>query len=341
MALPGTVSALASLVLAFLPGPGPDRGIPSPEQSVQALIAEDRRVSAVAYRLAVANAELCDDIGPQWGLTLHSRAQYGPRLRPAVDSLFDIGGDVAVSVVVPDGPADRAGLRPGDRISSINGRPLRPAPLPSPRAAGSFGQVEAALALLGQEANGGATLTVLRNGRTETALLVPARGCAYDTQVTPGSDINARADGRHVFITSGFVSYADRDADLALVLGHELAHNVLHHRARLDRSGFARRFLGNLGSSPGDLIRVEREADYVGLYLTARAGFDIRGGEAFWMRMIADMGDPWYRRWSHPGSRERARNTRETVQEIEDLIREGQPLQPRNLPAPQSTGTGR
>lgn len=330
----GSAPGPAGSANRFVGGPVqiPDRmatGDPTPVQSLEALVAEDQRVSAVAYRLAVANAELCEDIGPQWGMTLHSLAQYGPRLRPAVRDRFDIGGDVAVSTVVAEGPAGKAGLVAGDRIVAINGHALAPAAYPPARAAGSYRQVEAALALLAQSPEQGATLGVRRGDQVASIVITPRPGCAYDTQVTPGRDINASADGRHIFITSGFVSYAVTDPELALILGHELAHNVLHHRAQLDRTGFARRLLGNLGSSPANLARVEREADYVGLYLEARAGYDITVAEGFWRRMITDLGDPWYRRWSHPGSRERALNTRATVREIEDLIREGRPLVPR------------
>jgi predicted Zn-dependent protease len=102
----------------------------------------------------------------------------------------------------------------------------------------------------------------------------------------------------------------------------------MHHHRRLDGKGFARNMLGDLGSTPQSLNTAEREADYVGLYLTARAGFDISRAPEFWRRFAADYGDAVYVRWSHPGSAERAANLAATREEILQKLRSGLPLTP-------------
>jgi predicted Zn-dependent protease len=134
-----------------------------------------------------------------------------------------------------------------------------------------------------------------------------------------------------VFVTTGLIRYAVTDDALAIVLGHEYAHDVLHHRQRLDRHGFARAFLGQLGSTPASLMTAEKEADYVGLYLAARAGYDISAAPEFWRRLAADYGDAWYVRWSHPGSLERAAALEAARAEIQQKIKAREPLVPNSV----------
>lgn len=71
--------------------------------------------------------------------------------------------------------------------------------------------------------------------------------------------LNAYADG-YAIVFSPVICEALRDDDLlAIVVGHEVAHNLLGHY----KDGLA-----------GSKDR-EREADYYGLYLAAHAGYDI------------------------------------------------------------------
>jgi hypothetical protein len=298
----------------------------SPALTLPRLAADDARVAAVAYRLSVANASLCDDTAPQAGMVVHSLLQYSRRLRPAVRRSFHIDDRPAVLAVAPQSPAARAGLAPDDALVSIDGQAV---PHAQSDAAQSYADVEHTLAMLDAALRSGpARIEAQRGDRLFDVVLGPVTGCAYDAQVMPSGALNASADGRHVFIDSGLVEYAASDDDLALVLGHELAHDVLHHRALLDRRGFARQAIGNLGPSRESLLAVERQADYVGLYLTARAGYDITGAGDFWRRLARERGDPWYDHWGHPSALARARALEATRDEIEVKTKAGEPLIP-------------
>jgi predicted Zn-dependent protease len=112
---------------------------------------------------------------------------------------------------------------------------------------------------------------------------------------------------------------------LALVLGHEFAHDVLHHKRRLDEKGFARDVLGEFGSTPASHMVAEKEADYVGLYLSARAGYDISQAPDFWRRFPAAIGDFSF---SHPGNAERAAALAATRDEILAKRERREPLVP-------------
>lgn len=297
------------------------------------LAAQDARVAAVAYQLAVSNAQLCPETAPQLGLVLHSALQYSPRLRATVRANFGIDDRPAVLAIVPNGPAARAGLLANDILLSVNGEPVsHRAPYQAASADDepqSYHEVEDALSALKAALRfGPASVKVQRGAGALDVTLNPLNGCAYDTQLMPSDSLNASADGQHIFIDTAFASYAASDDDLALILGHELAHDALHHREQLDRHGFARNLIGNLGSSRRSLISVEQQADYVGLYLTARAGYDISGAGDFWLRLARDHGDPWYDHWGHPSAVTRSRALDATRDEIAAKIKAGEPLIP-------------
>ena len=69
-----------------------------------------------------------------------------------------------------------------------------------------------------------------RDGNDLTARITPQRACGYDVQLDPSDELNARADGKRLFITTAMAGFTATDDELAVVLGHELAHHVLGHR---------------------------------------------------------------------------------------------------------------
>lgn len=290
----------------------------------------DQRVADVAYRIVTANAALCSDVKPQSGLVLQTALQYSPRLRPQVVAAFHIDDRAAIEAIAAGSPAAEAGLHRDDILVAVNGAPLATSAPAPPSGAddrpATYAPVEQATAAIDAGlARGPVRLGILRGGATLEVILRPQPGCAYDAQVLPGPQLNASADGRHVFISTGLVSYARSDDMLALVLGHEFAHDVLHHKRRLDEKGFARDLLGEFGSTPASHMVAEREADYVGLYLTARAGYDVAQAPDFWRRLPETLGDFGF---SHPGNAERAAALAATRDEILAKRQRNEPLVP-------------
>jgi hypothetical protein len=299
------------------------------DSSLAGLRAQDQRVADVAYRIVTANAALCTDLAPQTGLVLQSALQFSPRLRPQAEAFFHIDDRPAVEAIAAGGPAASAGLQLNDIVVAVDGETLpreTPPQVGEDDRAESYQPVARALARIGAAlAQGPVRLTIQRGVATAQVTMQRQMGCAYDAQVIPGPQLNASADGRHVFISSGLVSYARSDDMLALVLGHEFAHDVMHHHDRLDEKGLARSVLGEFGSTPQSLNTAEREADYVGLYLIARAGYDISQAPDFWRQFPESIGDFG---WSHPGGRERAASLAATRDEILRKRQAGAPLVP-------------
>ena len=116
-----------------------------------------------------------------------------------------------------------------------------------------------------------------------------------------------------IFVMNGMLKTVANDDELAGILGHEMAHAILNHPAeQLSFSGFASIFnliiltlLWTVVPTDGlaiffnwiesmlqDILihlpyqrDLEKEADCIGLYLAARACFDVRKISDFWQRM--------------------------------------------------------
>ena len=216
------------------------------DRSLTGLRALDQRAADVAFRIVTANAALCSDLAPQSGLVLQTALEYGPHLRAAAKTAFHLDDRPAVEAVARASPAAAAGLRTDDILLAIDDQPLVIAAPPEDGGLdtrpATFAPVEAAQARLGEALRRGtAAVTVQRRQQTLRFEMAGQPGCAYDAQVLPGPDLSASADGRHVFISAALVSYARSDDMLALVLGHEFAHDVLHHHRHWIRSAWPAR----------------------------------------------------------------------------------------------------
>ena len=137
--------------------------------------------------------------------------------------------------------------------------------------------------------------------------------------------INAGATYGKVMVSSGMMGFLRSDDELALILGHELAHITKGHVSR----GATNTALLSIGSSlasavfPGAGLAAgmlgqlflnhfnqdqELEADRVGLRYAANAGYDPRAGEAVMRRMAEEVPHSATASFfsSHPSSVERA-----------------------------------
>jgi len=308
---------------------GADAGLEmanSAEQRLIALTDLDQRVARVGYRLSAANADLCTVVRNSAGWLVHAASQYSPELRPHAEARFGLDGDLPGLLAVPQGSsAALAGLRRGDLILSVNGQPMARG---SERRAAAFEGLEANIQRLDLAlAEGPAELVVRRDGDERAVTVTPHRACGYDVQLDPSDELNARADGKRLFITTAMAGFAATDDELAIVLGHELAHHVLGHRNwhEAETRGRQTQSVPALDGAAGGR---ERQADRVGLYLSARAGFDTSIAPAFWRRFGAYNWRVRFPQWSHPSAESRARALEQVQAEISALQAAGRPLIP-------------
>lgn len=293
---------------------------------LDSLTAQDERVARVAWRLSEANAELCPTVRQSAGWALHAARQYSLEMRPHAEARFGLEGELPGVLVAPPGsPAAQAGLRTGDLITGVNGTALDPG---DGGRAPRFEGLAENIALLDRAlARGPATLDVRRDGRTVQATVTPARACGYEVQLNPSDELNARADGRRLFISTALAGFAQGDDELAVILGHELAHHVLGHREWSDVGGVGRSANEAKPVSEGEGGK-ERQADRVGLYLLARAGYDPAVAAPFWRRFGESNWRVRYPQLEHASAGVRARRLETVAAEIAAKRAPGQPLVP-------------
>ncbi len=271
------------LLAAFALAPAQASAGPDPAAILSRLHQQDEAVERVGFRLAAANSDLCHG-GADAGFSVHTLEQYGPAYRAAAARLFNLGDPPGVLAVAPGSPAEAAGLREGDQLLALGGRPSPQAPqAPPPR--GDFRRTAAMQGLIAQALEAGSlSVTVLRSGAPTQLSISPAAACATLFQVVPDTQLTGEADGHYVQVSSELESLATSDDELAGLLAHELAHNVLGHRQRLDALHVDRGLLSFLGGNAGPIRQTEREADRLSIYLLARAGYTPDKAIGFWMR---------------------------------------------------------
>ena len=226
---------------------------------------------------------------------------------------------MTVFALAQDGPAAQAGLALGDEITSIDGAPVS-----------TSGGMEAYLAALdaGLAPGGPIAFAYRREGREAVTKVTPVPACDYRVVFANAPVINAATDGRSIMVMRGLVTLLRRDDELALVVGHELAHNVLGHFARGQAMGLRSPFADPRSSDIAALRAFEREADYVGLYFVALAGYDYAGSIESARRMAAISRLDVRGSTTHPSHADRYQVLAAAVREIRAKLAAGEMLRP-------------
>lgn len=328
---------LAAALLLLFPLFSPiSAGQDEQAESLLAMRVQDERVATIAHRLAVNNLAFCSDRSWLPGFAVHELSQYGAGYRDAAIRAFGVGMAPAVLAVATGGPAERAGIRRDDVLLRLDGEAL---PV-GPGTEGPQALMERLLTVIERAFADGAASIDLRHGSSEFSVLVRAeQGCATRFQVAPSSDLNAFADGRYVKVTTRMAHYLSDDQELAALLAHEFAHNMLRHRTRLDSAGVARGFLGNFGRNARLIRETESEADRLSVYLLDRAGYDPEATVRFWQRFrrqgLNFIGSPTH---SSPGRR--IELFRAEIEKVRQARAEGRVAVPDFLPAPAAPTEG-
>jgi hypothetical protein len=242
----------------------------------------DQLLTGIGYRLAMGGGDLCARQVPLAGFTLHDLSQYARAEQDDARTAFGFTDTPLILAVAPASPAAAAGLRADDAVLTIDGAPL---PAAKPGARKSYDRMAALLAQLERAAADQTIDLGIRRGSQILTLRIPApSGCASHFQTVVSTSIGSRADGTYVEISTGMMTFAGSEEQIAAVIAHEMAHNILRHRERLDAMGIRRGMLGQFGRSARLVRQTEIEADRLSVYLMDRAGYDPRAIVTFWER---------------------------------------------------------
>ena len=218
----------------------------------------------IGYPILRENADLCPKTRPDIGILTHNRKDYDKRLQAASVMVLGALDQKSIFQIAPDSPAAQAGLKAGDVILDAEDTDIGP-----------YDKVFKAGLVAGRQTE----LRIRRDGEILTKYVTATEVCDYRLRLKQSSAINAYADGQHITVTSGMMDFVKTEDELALIIGHELAHNTLAH---------IRKILSNYIMTLGATRYTrpfESEADYVGLYYQVRAGYSPDGVESFWRRL--------------------------------------------------------
>lgn len=246
---------------------------------------EDYRVARVAYRLALAGARYCPSRYPLTGLLLHHLAEYDPADQPAAIASYGLDRGSAILAVIEHSPAARAGVSAGDILLAVNDRPfpVPPASAQYERGEGVRIAIEAAERQLeDQLRQGPAKLSLLRSARSLSVTLEPLPACPARVRLARSTQRNAFANRGYAILTTTLLGFMRNDDEIAIILGHEMAHIILNHGEQLeDLPGGLLRRIGKNGSR---VRAAEEAADRLGLRLAWAAGYDVSAAIPFWQR---------------------------------------------------------
>lgn len=262
---------------------------------------EERRILSIAYPIFKANVDICPVFGYATGLYVWNKYNFERKNRSIAKRAFNIGETLQIKHIMPDSSAERAGLQIGDRLVSLNGKDINK---------GRYAERDYYKDLRKIYRDEKINLVVQRGVNMIPISMVRDKICGYGIKYNQKMEINAFADGYAVYMQRGMYRFIESDEELATVIGHELAHNSMLHIDKFKWNSsipiiagiaaeLANAFYGtDIDTDSIDTLHgytrliyapsFEREADYVGLYMIARAGFDTSKSANFWRRMSAE-----------------------------------------------------
>jgi membrane-associated protease RseP (regulator of RpoE activity) len=221
-------------------------------------------------------------------------------------------GDGCVVVgVVEGGPAHLAGLQPGDLIRCIDSK-----------------EVEGLEDIEFTEGRS-TKIIVEREGGELAFWVIPEKIPHITIRLKETDKVNAFAKFSGIEVTRGLLRFVENDDELAVIIGHEIAHLTNKH---LPKNMTVAGLCGLVGGLTGPFAapvtqalyapysrETEREADYFGLLYAQRAGYDIEKGAELWKRFAIELPNslPGFLR-THPATPERILRVKKVVEILKD-----------------------
>jgi beta-barrel assembly-enhancing protease len=311
---------------------------------VRSYLGQLSRLENVAFQLRTANRDDCKNrTSTQIGLIAGTVPSLPRKFRSFSHEALSVSWTHATVLSVADNsPAAVADIRSGDQLLTFNNEPV-------PR--------HGTAAWIGRYVrdNGQQPIEVLvrRNGVDKSHAVVPVIACAIPIHLEIDSSLNAFATDDRIVVSSSVLRVARTDAQLALVIGHELAHANLGHLNKR-RTNAALGWLTGAAADAGIMlggmsthgafskllaragarafsVAFEREADYVGAYYAARAGYDLTGSEEIWRTFSLEDPDGIRVAIDHPITPVRFVQMQNAIDEIENKKRHNLPLVPERI----------
>ncbi|WP_372832549.1 M48 family metalloprotease, partial [Pontibacterium sp.] len=249
----------------------------------------NNRLQDLSFPLLAAATDQCANRTTyKLGLQLHTAEDYPENQQEAAQQVFDELDGIRVKHSAK-GTSAREHLLRGDKIIQINGDKV-------PNSTANT------IRRLKQQLLKGPSLelTIERNDRLHSITLTAVEVCDYPVQLSQQDAINAFADGSSIIVNAGLMRFAQKDSELALIIAHELAHNVADHGMEKIKGGLIGGLFDLAISSGGSIVSpaigvalganllsqsYEVEADKLAIRLMHQLDYPLQPLPEFWRRM--------------------------------------------------------
>jgi len=286
------------------------------------------RIYRIGYQLVSASVPGHGNPQPKFGFAgigvdeLKDYARVFYKVDKSVKGVLVLG-------TYPGSKAEFVDLRAGDVIVKLDGRKTK-----------SLGGYFKAVRKARQSP---VTAEVWRDGGI-IPVEIPIEKVYYNAQffLAPTPDVDAHAAFSKIAVGIGAIRYCRNDDELAVIMGHELAHTTLKHSLKkigvttatgivygvlagaldvVTFSGVGSALIWPVQSATDAAIsrRYEREADYYGMLHTFFAGYDVESGSKIFGKLATDApshGLMAYTFSTHPKSSERFLRLEKIVEEL-------------------------
>lgn len=249
------------------------------------------RVQDIAFPLLALATDRCGQrTRDVLGIALHTKDDYAKAQQNAFQELFGPLDGIHIKHRFAGSHAATV-LQDGDKLVSINAKSVpESSSLTSKRLANTLEQSPSEPVLF----------VIEREGKPVTVPVNPTRICNYPVLISGQDAVNAYADGSSITLNAGLIRFASKDEELALIIAHELAHNIEDHGIEKLKGGLAGALVDVAistttgGISPGFAAVIganifsqqyEVEADQLAIQLLHQREYKIDTLPEFWRRM--------------------------------------------------------
>lgn len=287
------------------------------QASLLALQRDDQRVANTGWRIASRNTDTCPKLWASIGVSLHHISQYESAYRTAAKAAFRLDSLYPSILAVAEGsPAAASGLKPNDILRAVNGVDLA-GQSRAQKSAASYNAVSSVMAALeALPEQKPAVLSIERGDQRLEVIVTPQNVCRSRVELAPGNAINANANGLVAQISGRLVDWVESDDELALVIAHEMAHNLLGHPKKLNEKSMLSGLATSLGLAGKAQRQMELDADRMGIIMAAHAGYNYRIAPDFWARLYANAPLASFLATTHPTTPTRRKNAQRVVDEL-------------------------
>lgn len=286
------------------------------------------KVNNIGYKLLLSlPQEDSQDSFVYTGLLLANVDKY-------LKKLYNLSIDKGVVVIglVDDSPAKKSGMAQGDLITRAEGLEVNDL-------------ADIAYVFDHKAPTQLVELKVIRQGAPQDfGFRLGKKPLNISFRMVDEQEVNAGASTNIIVVTYGLMRFVKNDDEVAVVLGHELAHIARSHHIKvsgIDLISIIAGIAAGIGAekvSPGtgDVVMqsisqalsaryskdFEREADYFGLKYVYLAGYNIEAGVDVWERFAIEVPQSMTRNFfsTHPSSPERMVRIKKIIQELKSGV---------------------